>query len=89
MESVTERLNRALAAYPAPPGIVLGDTWLAKQVGASRQQVQHWRNGREPSLEWIERLASALQVESCWLAFGQGPMRPMPRVEDVKRPHAR
>ena len=76
--TITERLNYALAHYPGlPPGVALGDTWLAKQIGAPRTTVQWWRNGREPTVEMMERLASVLMVEPCWLAFGLGPMRPL------------
>ena len=75
-QSVSDRLNIAIASYPGlPPGVALGDTWLAKQIGAPRTTVQWWRNGREPTVEMMERLASVLMVEPCWLAFGRGPMR--------------
>ena len=77
-ETIHDRIGLALESYPGlPPGVVLGTNWLAQQVGATRQAVSHWRKDREPSLEWIEKLAAALQVEPCWLAFGQGPMRPV------------
>ena len=76
--TVAERIDYALANYPGlPPGVELGSTWLAQQSGTTRQTVNHWRAGREPSLEVIVRLAAALQVDPCWLAFGRGPMRPL------------
>ena len=84
-DTFSDRLNRAMKAYPnLPPGVELGDKWLADQIGAKRTTVRWWRQGREPALEWIERIAGALYVEPCWLAFGIGAMRPFSAAHAIE-----
>lgn len=46
---------------------------LGGLVGVSKQEIARWEGGREPALGTITKLAEALNVTPCWLAFGDQP----------------
>lgn len=50
---------------------------LAKAAGLTHTTVQDIEMGRRnPGVETMERLAQALGVDPCWLAYGTGTKRP-------------
>lgn len=62
---------------------------LAQAAGMTGQAVAYIESGRRiPSVATIERLAEALGVSVCWLAFGEGPQL-MPKPKRGRPPRAR
>lgn len=54
----------------------LGMLALAKRSGVSSTTINDIEKGRQlPAADTIERLAQALSIKPCWLAFGDGPLR--------------
>jgi len=46
---------------------------LAKRSGVSNATINDIEKGRQlPAVDTVERLARALGVRPCWLAFGEG-----------------
>lgn len=75
-----ERLHQARSLWEYSHGRAtlqqLAEVVNEAGVDVRWQTIQRWLAGYEPkSLETIQRLARALEVEPGWLAFGRGPKR--------------
>ena len=62
--------NRLKAARQAAP-LTMAALGSKLDPARSRKLIHEWEEGRcEPSLATIKKLAAALGVTPCWLAFG-------------------
>ncbi|WP_181952584.1 helix-turn-helix transcriptional regulator [Vulcaniibacterium gelatinicum] len=54
----------------------LSQTQLAREVGVQRSAVSHWeaRDGRNPSMAHLRRIAEVTGIQFEWLATGRGRM---------------
>lgn len=81
-----QRLFRAWYLFQLKKGGSATQEWLGKQVGKmltgkeplSQSAVSRWMKGARPELETIAALASVLQVDPGWLAFGELSQAPAP-----------
>lgn len=56
----------------------LGMLALAKRSGVSSATINDIEKGRQmAAADTIERLARALRIKPCWLAYGEGPREAM------------
>jgi len=64
----------------------LGMLALAKRSGVSNATINDIEKGRQlPAVDTVERLARALGVRPCWLAFGDGVPAAEPAVKKTPR----
>jgi transcriptional regulator with XRE-family HTH domain len=57
----------------------LSQNALAKAAGLSQPTILRLEEGASfPALDTLERIARALDVSPCWLAFGVGSPDPLP-----------
>lgn len=64
----------------------LGMLALAKRSGVSSATINHIEKGRQlPAVDTVERLARALGIRPCWLAFGDGVPAAEPAAEKTPR----
>ena len=70
MATIGERLRQVRRTYKVT------QVELAQRVGVAHSTIVRIERGQaKPTIETVEKLATALGVEATWLAFGDEPRR--------------